>query len=113
MGLSTEIFFSARLASFSATNVYVTSAPFFWFLMRTLLKMKTLLLSMSESSMTRALAKRFSILLILASNKPWASFAASYSAFSLKSPLSRASAICWLILGRSTVFIWCNSSFKF
>ena len=63
-----------RLASFSATNVYVTSASFFWFLMRTLLKMKTLLLSMSESSMIRALADRFSILLILASSNlalPW------------------------------------------
>ena len=29
IGESIEIFFSARLASFSATNVYVTSAPFF------------------------------------------------------------------------------------
>ena len=81
--------------------------------MRTLLRMKTLLLSMSESSMTRAFANRFSILLIFASSMPWASLAASYSAFSLKSPLSLASAICWEILGRSTVFIWWSSSFRF
>jgi len=37
---------------------------------------------------------------ILASSKPWASLAASYSAFSDKSPLSRASAICALMAGR-------------
>ena len=40
---------------------------------------------------------------IFASNNPCASLAASYSAFSERSPLSRASAICLIILGRSTV----------
>ena len=41
---------------------------------------------------------------ILSSNNPCASFAASYSAFSLKSPLSLASAIAFEAFGRSTSF---------
>jgi hypothetical protein len=45
-----------------------------------------------------------SSLAIFISNKPCASFAASYSAFSDKSPLSLASEICWDIFGLSTNF---------
>ena len=81
--------------------------------MVTRLRMKAFDVSIWDSSMMRALARTASALEILASSMPWASLAASYSAFSLRSPLSRASAICWEMAGRSTVFMWCSSSLSF
>ena len=53
----------------------------------------TLELSSLDSSIILAFAKVSSSLDISSSKRPWASFAASYSAFSLRSPLSLASAI--------------------
>ena len=58
---------------------------------------------MCVSSIRRALATIASILDIFISRIPCASLAASYSAFSDKSPLSLASPICSEIDGRSTV----------
>ena len=51
-----------------------------------------------------ALPSLASISLIRPSMKLWRSFAASYSAFSERSPWVRASAIAVIAFGRSTVF---------
>src|ERR1700704_507850 len=59
--------------------------------------------------MTWPLASLLSISLILPSMKLCRSLAASYSAFSERSPCVRASAIAVIALGRSTVFRRCNS----
>ena len=45
--------------------------------------------------------------------KPCLSLAASYSAFSDRSPCARASEIAWITAWRSTVFSRCSSSFSF
>ena len=72
--------------------------------------MVTLLVSMVLVSTILAFETATSNCLIFASNIPWASFAASYSAFSFKSPFSRASPMALEAAGRSTDFMRCNSS---
>ena len=73
--------------------------------------METLLVSIEDSSNTRTFASAPSMAAIRASKIPCASFAASYSAFSFKSPFSRASAIALLAAGRSTALIRCKTAF--
>ena len=102
MGVLTEIFFSLRLASESDTSVYVSSAPVLVLRMVTLLRICTLSVESLDSSMIRALLTSALSWAIFPSRRPWASLAASYSAFSDKSPLSRASAIWREISGRCT-----------
>ena len=67
------------------------------FLIFTFDKIKTFEVSRLESSITLALEIITLNLAILVSNNPCASLAASYSAFSDKSPLSIASPICCII----------------
>jgi hypothetical protein len=62
--------------------------------------------------MIMALESLASISAIRPSMKLCRSFAASYSAFSERSPCARASAIAWMTLGRSTLSRRCNSAFN-
>jgi len=78
--------------------------PFPVFFILTIESAKTFEVSNLDSSIKRALAKVFPSCAILVSCKPCASFAASYSAFSDKSPLSLASAIAAEIFLRPSVF---------
>src|SRR5690606_26179641 len=82
------------------------TALFFLFLIFTYDKANTFDVSKLDSSIRRALAKTPSSLAIFASCKPCASFAASYSAFSDKSPLSLASAMALAIFDRPSVLIY-------
>src|SRR5690554_2077095 len=66
--------------------------------------------AMAVTSITWALDRRPSISRIRASTIPCCSRAAWYSAFSLRSPSSRASAMASVICGRSTVFRCLSSS---
>src|SRR6267142_1104490 len=66
--------------------------------------------SSSFGSISCALASFDSMSPMRASIKPWRSRAASYSAFSDRSPCERASAIAWVTAGRSTPRSRCSSS---
>src|SRR5476651_1339119 len=88
-------------------------APFFTFFILTIDNASTFDTSSFDSSSKRALAKVSCMWAILASCRPCASLAASYSAFSDRSPLSLASAMAFDILARPVVFKYCNSSFNF
>ena len=70
IGESTEIFLAFKSASFSATMVYETSILFCTFLIFTVERINTLLLSISLSSINLALANLFLSFAILASNNP-------------------------------------------
>src|SRR5690606_30751582 len=65
--------------------------------------------AMVVTSITTACCRRPSISRIRASTMPCCSRAAWYSAFSLRSPSSRASPMSWLSLGRTTL-VRCASS---
>src|SRR6218665_1815879 len=69
--------------------------------------------STSPGSITCATESFPSISLMRPSTKPWRSLAASWSAFSLRSPCARASAIAVITDGRSTVLRWCSSCLSF
>ena len=88
-----EIFASRRFASLSGTMVYCIVAPVLVFLRPTFVSTCTVSVLSFDVSMIFASAIVILSSLILISSRPCASFAASYSAFSDKSPLSRASAI--------------------
>src|SRR5690606_19992821 len=66
--------------------------------------------SSSVGSMICAFASFDSSSAMRPSMKPWRSRAASYSAFSERSPWARASAIAWITAGRSIAFSRCSSS---
>ena len=66
----------------------------------TLFIMDTLSVPIWDSSMTLALATWFLRFAIFTSRRPWASRAASYSAFSERSPFSLASAMAAEMTGR-------------
>src|SRR5437763_844484 len=75
----------------------------FGFITFSLVRIETLLVSIVDSLTILAVATFPSRGAILASKRPWASLAASYSAFSLRSPFSLASAIALDAAGRSTL----------
>jgi hypothetical protein len=82
-----------------SSSASFTVAPNFTTLPESLLK-----------SITSAREMMFSISAIRPSIKPWRSRAEVYSAFSDRSPCSRAAAIALMIAGRSTLFSCFNSS---
>ena len=114
MGLLILIKPSLRSASSSPTIWYVTFSPDVSSSNSTVAPKTTLPpASTSEGSITWAADSLPSISWIRPSIKPWRSLAASYSAFSLKSPWARASAIALITEGRSMVLSLCNSSLSF
>ena len=109
----TEILPCWRSDSSSETIVYSNSLSKLRLRTFTLDKIDTLSVLISDSSITLALLIDSSSFDILSSWSPWASLAASYSAFSDKSPLSLASAIWLAISALPFVLRRCSSSFNF
>ena len=100
-----DILPSRRLASLSLTMVYFITAPAFTFLISTVESICTTSLRSLVASMILASAIVALRLLIFISSMACASLAASYSEFSDRSPLSRASAMAADAAGRSMVSI--------
>ena len=108
MGVVEEILPSRRLASLSLTMVYFITILFFTFFISTVERICTTSFLSIAGSMILASAMAALRLLIFISSMPCASLAASYSLFSERSPLSRASAIAAEAAGRSIVSMCLN-----
>src|SRR5437764_3779771 len=114
IGLDTLIRPCFRSASSSPTIWYFTVSPEVSSSSSTVAPNTTRPPASSEDgSMICAAASLPSSSRMRPSMKPWRSLAASYSAFSDRSPCARASAIAWITPGRSTVFSRCSSVLSF
>ena len=106
MGVCDEILPLRRSASLSDTMVYFIFMPVRTFSISTVESICTLSLASRLVSMILASARVAFSLLIFISSMACASLAASYSLFSDRSPLSRASAMAAAAAWRSTVSIF-------
>src|SRR4029079_5344909 len=89
-------------ASWSPTTLSVTSSPLSTSVSFTVAPSTTLLPDSLAGSMMSACARIDSMSRLRPSMNPWRSFAAWYSAFSLRSPWARASSMSRTFFGRST-----------